>query len=264
MMSVFAGKYKEFLKLYYYIGGMPEAVQTYLDTKNFASVRTVQKQLLLYYAGDFSKHAPETGIQRINQVWNSIPEQLAKENRKFIFGLVRDGGRAKDFELAVQWLHDCGLIYTVSRVTVPKIPLVSYKEMNVFRIFLHDVGLLAAMGDLDTKSLIDGNRIFTEFKGALTEQFVAQELIAVDGLTPYYYSTNNSRGEINFLIQKNGDVIPIEVKAEENLRAKSLRAYCEKYSPKTAIRTSMSNYRKEEWMTNIPLYALAEALGPEM
>jgi uncharacterized protein len=264
MMNIFAGKYKEFLKIYYYIGGMPEAVQTYVDTKNFTAVRTIQKQLLLYYVGDFSKHAPETGIQRINQVWNSIPAQLAKENRKFIFGLVRDGGRAKDFELAVQWLHDCELIHTVYRVTVPKIPLVSYKEMNMFKIFLHDVGLLAAMGDLDTKSIIDGNRIFTEFKGALTEQFVAQELIAVDGLTPYYYSTNNSRGEIDFLIQKNGEVIPIEVKAEENLRAKSLSAYCEKYSPKTAIRTSMSNYRKEEWMTNIPLYALAEALGPEM
>ena len=190
-------------------------------------------------------------------VWNSIPSQLAKENRKFIYGVVRKGSRAKDFELAIQWLTDYGLINKSIRVSKPFMPLIAYMDQSVFKIYMSDVGLLGAKSDLPAVSVIDGNRIFTEFKGALTEQFAAQELRAADFLL-YYYSTENSDGEIDFVIQNGDQIIPLEVKAEENLKAKSLRAYCSKYSPDKAIRTSMSAYRKEEWMTNGPLYLLTE------
>jgi len=256
-VSPFSEKLKLLLKKYYYVGGMPEAVKTYIDTDDLIKVREIQKDLLLYYENDFSKHAPEDQIPRIQMVWNSIPSQLAKENRKFIYGVVRKGSRAKDFELAIQWLTDYGLINKSIRISKPFMPLIAYMDQSVFKIYMSDVGLLGAKSDLPAVSVIDGNRIFTEFKGALTEQFVAQELRAADFLL-YYYSTENSDGEIDFVIQNGNQIIPLEVKAEENLKAKSLRAYCSKYSPDKAIRTSMSAYRKEEWMTNVPLYLLTE------
>ena len=193
-------------------------------------------------------------------VWNSIPAQLAKENRKFIYGMVREGARAKDFELAIQWLEDCGLIHKCYRVKKPGMPLISYMEMSSFKIFLSDIGLLAAKANLPAKILLDGNKVFEEFKGALTEQFVAQELCAAEKEL-YYYSTENSTGEIDFILQQSSYCIPIEVKAEENLRARSLRAFCDKYSPDISIRTSMSNYRKEDWLCNVPLYALVQYIN---
>lgn len=256
MIEVFSGKYVELLKRYYYVGGMPEAVQTYLDTDDLGEVREVQKELLIYYANDFSKHAPVQTVPRIQMVWNSIPMQLAKENRKFIYGVMREGARAKDFELAIQWLSDCGLIHKAYRVSKPGMPLISYMEMNNFKMYMLDVGLLAARGSLDARTLLEGNRVFQEFKGALTEQFVAQELTA-SGMELYYYSTENSTGEVDFVVQKGMKIIPIEVKAEENLQAKSLRDYCKKYQPEIAIRSSMSKYREQDWMTNVPLYMLA-------
>ena len=188
-------------------------------------------------------------------VWQSIPMQLAKENRKFIYGIIREGARAKDFELANQWLIDCGLILKSTRVAKPGMPLIAYMEMSAFKIYMHDVGLLAAKGNLDAHTLLEGYRIFEEFKGALTEQFVAQQLVASKNEL-YYYSKENSSGELDFVLQQEQYIIPIEVKAEENLQAKSLRAYCDKYKPEIAIRSSMSNYREQEWMTNVPLYAL--------
>ena len=190
-------------------------------------------------------------------VWNSLPAQLAKENRKFIYGMVREGARAKDFELAIQWLEDCGLIHKCYRVRKPGMPLISYMEMSSFKLFLTDIGLLAAKANLHAKILLEGNSIFEEFKGALTEQFVAQELCAAE-YELYYYSTENSTGEIDFMIQHSCYCIPIEVKAEENLKARSLKAFCDKFSPDVAIRTSMSNYRKQDWLCNVPLYALVE------
>lgn len=259
MMQVFSTKYTELLKRYYYVGGMPEVVQTYLDTDDMNEVREIQKELLVYYANDFSKHAPAQTVPRIQMVWNSIPMQLAKENRKFIYGLLREGARAKDFELAIQWLLDCGLIHKSYRVSKPGLPLISYMEMNSFKIFLLDVGLLAAMGNLSARVLLDGNRIFEEFKGSLTEQFVAQQL-ACSGYELYYYAAETSSGEIDFVVQLGTEVIPVEVKAEENLQAKSLREFCKKYHPATAIRTSMSGYREQEWMTNVPLYTLIHYL----
>lgn len=255
MINAYAPKYKELLKQYYYIGGMPEVVQTYLDTEDYNEVREIQRNLLKYYEEDFSKHAPKEVIPRIMMVWNSIPAQLAKENRKFIYGCVREGARAKDFELAIQWLEDAGLIIKSYRVKKPDIPLIAYMEMGSFKMFMLDVGLLGAKGKISARVLLDDCRIFEEFKGALTEQFVAQQLCASDREL-YYYSTENSSGEIDFLIQQEMKCIPIEVKAEENLRAKSLRAFCNKYKPETAIRSSMSNYREQDWMVNVPLYML--------
>ena len=254
MVTMFKSKYIDRLREYYFVGGMPEVVQSYLDSKDFNQVREIQKNLLNYYQQDFSKHAEATLVSRLNLVWNSIPMQLAKENKKYIYGQVREGARAKDFELAIQWLMDCGLIHKVQRIKKPGLPLKAYLDLDAFKIYLLDIGLLMAMVDLDARVIIDGNRIFTEFKGALTEQYVLQQLIADLGIEAYYYSTEKSSGEIDFLLQGKSSILPVEVKAEENLRAKSLKAFCEKYHPVCAVRTSMSDYREQEWMTNIPLY----------
>ena len=254
MVTMFRSKYIDRLREYYFVGGMPEVVQTYVDTKDFNQVREIQKNLLNYYQQDFSKHAEISLVPRLNLVWNSIPMQLAKENKKYIYGQIRKGARAKDFELAIQWLLDCGLIHKVHRIEKPALPLKAYMNLDIFKIYLLDVGLLMAMTGLNAQVIIDGNRIFTEFKGALTEQYILQQLIAGENVEPYYYSAENSKGEIDFILQGNTSVIPLEVKAEENLRAKSLKAFCEKYKPKYAVRTSMSDYREQEWMTNIPLY----------
>ena len=254
MVNTFKDKYIDRLREYYYVGGMPEVVQTYVDTRNFKKVRELQKNLINYYQQDFSKHAEMNLVTRLNLVWNSIPMQLAKQNKKYIYGQVREGARAKDFELAIQWLLDCGLIHKVQRINKPSLSLKAYMDLNAFKVFLLDIGLLIAMTDLDVKVILEGNKIFTEFKGALTEQYVLQQLISENGVMPYYYSATNSQGEIDFVVQGKTSVIPIEVKAEENLRAKSLKAFCDKYNPKFAVRTSMSDYRKQDWMTNIPLY----------
>ncbi len=254
MAAAFRSKYIERLREYYYVGGMPEAVKTFAETKDYNRVREIQKNLLDYYQQDFSKHASSNIVPRLNLVWNSIPMQLVKENKKYIYGQVREGARAKDFELAIQWLMDCGLIHKVQRVSKPALPLKAYLDFDAFKMFLLDIGLLIAMTDLDAKVIIDGNRIFTEFKGALTEQYILQQLIADVGVEAYYYSSANAKSEIDFLLQGATSVIPVEVKAEENLKAKSLRAYYDKYQPKYAVRTSMSDYREQEWMTNIPLY----------
>ena len=262
MINTFSVKYIELLKNYYYIGGMPEVVQTFIDTGDFYEVRDVQKNLLKYYEEDFSKHAPKDVVPRIMMVWNSIPSQLAKENRKFIYGCMREGARAKDFELAIQWLEDAGLIIRSYRITKPDIPLIAYMEMNSFKMFMLDVGLLGAKANIHAKVLLDGCRIFEEFKGALTEQFVAQQLKTSDREL-YYYSTENSSGEIDFVIQQQMRCVPIEVKAEENLRARSLRAFCDKYKPEIAVRSSRSNYREQDWMINVPLYVLDKFLERE-
>lgn len=254
MVHAFREKYLDFLRQYYYVGGMPEAVQTFMDSRNFRETRRVQKGLLDFYRQDFSKHAEPALTERLNQVWDSIPSQLARENRKFIYGQVRKGARAKDFELAIQWLTDCGLIHAVHRVSKPSIPLKSYEELSAFKIYLLDVGLLGAMGDLSPKTVISGNEIFTEFKGAMTEQYVLQQINALFNTEPYYYSAENSRMEIDFLMQGNDAVTPIEVKAEENLRAKSLRSFYNKYHPPLCIRFSMSDFRRQDWLVNVPLY----------
>ena len=258
LIATFKSKYIDLLRQYYYVGGMPEAVAAYAERGDFAEVRAIQNALLAAYEQDFSKHAPNNIVPRLRMVWQSIPAQLAKENRKFIYGMLRAGARAKDFEVALQWLADCGLVHRVHRVSKPGMPLKAYQDWNAFKLYLLDVGLLAAMGDVDVRALLGGSEIFTEFKGALTEQYVLQQLIAEVGVTPYYWSSEHGTGEIDFLFQQGGTIVPLEVKAEENLRARSLRSFCEKYPGLRPVRTSMSDHRVEAWMENWPLYAIGD------
>ncbi len=254
-LDTFAPRLKELLKQYYFVGGMPEAVLSFSESHDWGEVRDIQNEILRSYGLDFSKHAPAEVVPRIRMLWNSLPSQLSKENRKFIYGLVRQGARAREYEMALQWLSNGGLIYKVSNVSAPRVPLKSYEDAAIFKIFILDVGLLGAMSGLDSATIVDGNRIFTEFKGALTEQYVLQELML--NHEPYYYSKSNSQQEIDFLLQIAGRVVPVEVKAEENLKAKSLRQFVAENDCETAYRISMSDYREESWMTNIPLYAVA-------
>lgn len=242
------------LKTYYYVGGMPEAVESYRQRKDFTEVRRIQNNILDTYNNDFSKHAPISEVPRIRMVWSSIAAQLAKENKKFIYGMLREGARAKDFEVAIEWLKDAGLIYKVNRTKSGELPLNAFEDFSAFKIYLLDVGLLSAINKLTADTLIMGNEIFNSYKGALTEQYLFQQIRDKADFV-YYWSAENSRGEIDFIIQKEGKVIPIEVKAEENLRAKSLAAFVAKYPKLHALRFSMSDYREQDWMTNIPLYA---------
>lgn len=257
IVSIFSGKLKDYLLYYLYIGGMPEVVDAFSQTRDWQIVRRIQNRILNSYEGDFSKHAPKEIVPRIRMVWQSIPSQLAKENKKFVYGVLREGARAKEFELAIQWLTDCGLLLKSHRVSKPGNPLSAYQDSSVFKIFLHDVGLLGAMAGLNVRTIIEGDEIFTEFKGALTEQFVMQQLRLNSALYIGYWTNERSTIEVDFVIQDEGEVIPIEVKSGENLKAKSFRLFCEKYKPSKAIRTSLSDYKEESWMVNIPLYALA-------
>lgn len=258
LVRTFKAKLIHLLRQYYYIGGMPEAVFSFSLQSNFQDVREIQKRILISYEQDLSKHAPPEIVPRIRMLWNSIPSQLAKENKKFIYGAIKQGSRAKDYELALSWLIDCGLVYKINRVSKPGIPLKAYEDSSAFKLFIHDVGLLAAMGDVDVKTLIDGNIIFTEFKGALTEQYVLQQLLSINEMIVFYWSAEKSSSEIDFVLQHSGRVIPVEVKAEENLQAKSLKSFFQKFSPSISIRTSMSDFREEGWLINIPLYAISE------
>ena len=251
----FRNEYISALKKYYFIGGMPEAVQAYVEENSLQEARSIQKEIITIYEDDFSKHIEsKTELERTRMVWNSIPIQLAKENKKFFFGKIRKGARSADFEVSIQWLLDCGLLHKVFCVSRPGMPLKSYIEFSAYKLFSLDVGLLGAMAELDPESLLQGNRIFTEFKGAMTEQYVLQELAASGKYTPYYYSNEKSRNEIDFLIQRGSEVVPIEVKAEENLKSKSLKAFVDKFGITEAIRFSMNNHRRQDWLENIPLW----------
>lgn len=261
LIKSFKTKYIQLLKQYYYIGGMPEALSAFRDNQDLQEVRTIQQQILTAYEQDFSKHAPTEIVPRIRMLWNAIIGQLAKENKKFIYGALRKGARAKDYELALSWLIDCGLIHKINRASKPGIPLKAYVDNDTFKLFLVDVGLLGAMGNLDPKTMLVGNDIFEEFKGALTEQYVLQQLLVTNDMDINYWSAANATAEIDFLIQYSGVVVPIEVKAEENLQAKSLRSFNQKYQPQLCIRTSMSDYREKDWLINLPLYSMSELAG---
>jgi predicted AAA+ superfamily ATPase len=256
VISVFTEKLKEYLRYYFYVGGMPEAVARFVQTRNWQEVRHIQNRILHAYEGDFSKHTPHEIVPRVRMVWQSIPAQLAKENKKFIYGALKEGARAKDFELAIQWLLDSGLLLKSFRITKPCLPLSAYQDFSAFKLFLHDIGLLGAMAGLDAKTIVEGNAIFTEFKGALTEQYVIQQLRLNSGNYIGYWTNDRSTAEVDFVIQHEGEVIPIEVKAGENLKAKSFKLFCEKYQPEKAIRTSLSDYHEETWMVNVPLYGI--------
>lgn len=257
MMSAFSGKLAELLKQYYVVGGMPEAVNAYVAEHDVRAARTVQREILNGYVSDFAKHLPSRLLARTMLAWESIPRHLSQENKKFIFGQVRKGARAADFEESLTWLEQAGLIYKVRRVSAPHVPLSGYCGMTAFKVFMVDVGLLGAMSGLEPRDVVVGNRVFTEFKGALTEQYVCQHLVSECGLVPYYWSAENSSGEIDFLVQDGGFVFAIEVKAEENLRAKSLRAFKDAHPEVSAVRFSLSGYREQEWMRNVPLCAIS-------
>jgi predicted AAA+ superfamily ATPase len=258
LITVFKSRYIERLRQYYFVGGMPEAVTQFARDQDFKMVREIQNQILDTYELDFSKHAPEDIIPRIRMLWNSVPSQLARENRKFIYGAVREGSRAKDYEMALSWLIDCRQVHKVCRVSKPAMPLKAYEESNAFKLFHVDTGLLAAMVDLDTRTLLEGNTLFSEFKGALTEQYVHQQLAGNEALSVYYWSAERSSAEVDFILQYKNIIVPVEVKAEENLHSKSLRAFRDKFNPSVSLRASMSDYRREEWLINLPLYALSE------
>lgn len=247
------------LKTYYYVGGMPEAVNEFVESRDYKEVRRIQNNILVSYDSNFIKHAPVDIVPRIRMVWNSLPSQLAHENKKFIYGAVKHGSRAKDFEVALQWLVDAGLVIKVNRTKAGMLPLNAFEDLAAFKLFTLDIGLLSAMNKVKPETLMMGNDLFTIFKGALTEQFVAQHLVTfVDFL--YYWSAENSRGEIDFLVQIDDTILPIEVKAEENLQSKSLRIFVTKNAGLLGVRLSMSDYREQEWMVNYPLYAV-EALN---
>lgn len=256
LLGVFSSKIKEYLKLYYYIGGMPEVVNSYIQNDNLLEIREIQENLLDAYERDFSKHAPSNIVPRIRQLWNNIPTQLAKENKKFIYGLVREGARAREYEIALSWLIDCGLVYQINRVNTSKIPLSAYQDFSAFKLYLLDVGLLSAMSGVDAKTLLEGNAIFEEFKGSLTEQYVLCQLKQCTKLDAFYWTSDIGKSEVDFIVQIGKNNVPIEVKAEENLQAKSLKSFVEKYNTKINVRTSMSDYRKEDWLINIPLYSI--------
>ena len=257
LINSFSKQFIYLLKQYYFIGGMPEVVLRFSHNKDFNEVREVQKRILEAYEQDFSKHAPSDIFPKIRMVWNSIPSQLAKENKKFIYGLVREGGRAKEFETAIMWLCDCGLVHKVSRITTPNLPLKAYEDIKAFKLFLLDVGLLCCMSGISKSVLLDGNDLFKEFKGALTEQYVLQQLKATSDFGIYYYTNDRNSCEIDFLLDDGEKVIPLEVKAQENLKAKSLKTYREKFKPALSIRASMANYREEDdGLVNIPLYMM--------
>ncbi|WP_296558132.1 ATP-binding protein [uncultured Acetobacterium sp.] len=256
LANTFKQEYIDLLKYYYFIGGMPEVVVNFADHQDFNEAREIQQRILTAYEQDFSKHAPNEVIPRIRMLWNSIPSQLTKENKKFIYGLIKEGARAKDYEMAMLWLTDCGLVHKVQRVTTPGLPLKAYEDLKAFKLFILDVGLLSCMVRLNQSVLLDGNELFKEFKGALTEQYVLQQLKTLAGIETYYWTNDRGSAEIDFLVDNGSDVFPIEVKAETNLKAKSLRTYHEKFSPKISIRTAMTDYQQEDWLLNLPLWAI--------
>lgn len=263
MITAFRTKFEERLRQYYFVGGMPAVVSAFVKDGNPEKVRNVQKNILEAYERDFSKHAPAIEVPRIRMVWNSIPSQLAKENKKFIYGAVKEGARAKDFELAIEWLKDAGLVHKVNRCKKALLPLKAYEDFSTFKMFLSDIGLMAAMSNVPAQSILDGNALFSDFKGALTEQYVLQQLITDPSLSIYYWSAENSRGEIDFLLQDKEKIIPVEVKAEENLQAKSLKAFVERNPGLKGVRLSMSPHREQDWLTNYPLYSVEAALNGE-
>jgi predicted AAA+ superfamily ATPase len=256
MAAAFKQEYIDLLKFYYYVGGMPEAVQSFGDHRDCNEVREIQQHILSGYEQDFSKHAPSEVVPRIRMLWNSIPAQLAKENKKFIYGLIKEGARAREYEYALMWLNDCGLVHKVHRAGAPEIPLKAYEDLKAFKLFQVDIGLLSCMTQLRQDTLMDGNALFSEFKGALTEQYVLQQLMTMPGVDTYYWTNERHTSEVDFLLDIGNAVIPLEVKAEVNLHSKSLKAYAQKYHPRLSVRSSMADFKREDWLLNLPLYAI--------
>ena len=256
MIRTFAPRLETLLRQYFYVGGMPEVVSSFATNKDVKTVRELQQDILDSYDRDFSKHAPTAEVPRIRMVWRSVSGQLAKENKKFIYGFLKEGARAKDFEVAIEWLRDAGLIYKVQRTKKGLMPLSAYEDFAAFKVYMLDVGLLGAMSSIPATLLLQQNAILTDYKGAMTEQFVMQQLRLNKGNKIYYWSQDNSQGELDFLVQQGEQIIPIEVKAEENLQSKSLRLFVQSNEGLHGVRFSMSGYKEQAWLTNYPLYAI--------
>lgn len=254
LITPFADKLIYLLKHYYYIGGMPEVVQDYIDNKNYNNIRKLQENILNSYEQDFSKHTSSAMAERIKYLWLSISSQLAKENKKFIYGAIKQGAKAREYEEAINWLRDSGLIYKVNRISKPELPIRAYEDLSAFKLYVLDVGLLGALANLSPQTIIDGDKIFTEFKGALTEQYVLQQLKNKPNKSINYWTSRSNVAEIDFILQKDNNVIPIEVKSSENLKAKSLTQYRKNFSPKYSVRTSLAQYKVDNDLFNIPLY----------
>lgn len=259
MTNAISSEYIDLLRQYYYVGGMPAAVKAYVEGKGLNAVRTVQKEILSDYDRDFSKHAPGRVVPKIRMVWQSIVSQLTKENKKFIFGAMKKGARASEFEEAIQWLTDAGIVYKVSRVNEVRMPLKFYEDRDAFKLFILDVGLMGAMADVPAAQVLIGQNIFKEYKGAFTEVYVESQL-APTGIPVYYHSVEKSRIELDFVIQLKDNVYPVEVKAEENVRAKSMKIFIESNPELKGIRLSMKDYEQQLWLESIPLYAVGECL----
>ncbi len=256
LMNAFHEKLKDLLRQYYYVGGMPEVVKAFAENKLLNQVRSLQNEILSNYASDFSKHAPSQEVPRIDMVWQSILGQLSKENKKFVYGVLKKGGRAKEFELAIQWLVDAGLVYKITKVSKPELPLKFYEDLSAFKLYLCDCGLMGAMADTPAKEVLLGDAVFTEYKGAFTEQYVLQQLLASGLQHIYYYSSDTSRMEMDFLIQRDGVLLPIEVKGGTSVKATSLHHYLMEHPDISAIRYSMLPYRQQANITNMPLYGV--------
>lgn len=257
LIKSFSSELKEFLKYYFFIGGMPEVVSTWIETNDFNEVRRVQLELLETYKNDVSKHTLPEVANKIRQVWDSVPSQLAKENKKFLYSVVKQSARAREYENAINWLTNAGLITKVYRINKPGIPIKAYEDLETFKIFVLDIGLLCSMTLLSAKTLLDGNKLFTEFKGSLTEQYVCQQLISEFQIEPFYWSSKDGSAEIDFIFQNDDNIVPVEVKAEVNLQAKSLKLYREKYNPTKVFRFSLSDYINHGNLKDIPLYAIS-------
>ena len=256
MIKIFSNKFEDLLKQYCYIGGMPEVVQNFVNNGDFNQVRTIQKRILSAYERDFSKHIPANTVEKARMLWNSIPTQLAKENKKFIYNAIKKGARAKEFETALTWLRNNGLIYQVHKITKPGLPIGAYADLDAFKLFVLDVGLLGALSGLEAKTILGKYEIFQEFKGAIAEQYVLQQFKTIDDMPIYYWTNETSRSEVDFVIQRESKVIPVEVKAATNLKARSLKIYMDQFKPELAIRTSLADYKKTENLVDIPLYAI--------
>lgn len=262
LATTFRQEYIDLLKYYYYVGGMPEVVASFAENRDFNEVREIQKRILQAYEQDFSKHASNEIVPRIRMLWNSVPSQLAKENKKFIYGLIREGSRAKEYEMAMLWLIDCGLVHKVHRVTKPVLPLKAYEDLKSFKLFMLDVGLLSCQVRLSQSVLLNGNDLFKEFKGALTEQYVMQQFKTINQIETYYWTNERGSAEIDFLVDTGEKIVPVEVKAEMNLKAKSLKTYYEKFKPVISVRTAMTDYKNDVWLLNLPLWAIETLRQP--
>ena len=256
LITQFNQKLIQLLKEYYFVGGMPEAVSFFIENNDYVAVRTIQQNILNAYEQDFSKHAPPEIIPKIRMIWNTIVSQLSKENKKFIYGLVKEGARAKEYELALSWLEDYGLVKKIYRTKKAALPIKSYIDLQAFKLYILDIGLLGAMANLVPQTLLKGDELFQEFKGSLTEQYVAQQLTKDQHTHLRYWANDSGSAEVDFLFEINGTIVPLEVKATENLQAKSLKTFAQKYQSIHCYKTSLSNYRKESWVTNLPLYAI--------